>query len=248
VSRLWRDELRVGVCPDRLVVARQARGMPRRISREIVVSGPDPVAALKSIAGEASVTVILSNHFVRYAVLKGSRALKSQRDWDAYAQHALGSTYGGEAARWRILQCPTDVDDERIACAVGSELSDALCAMPQVRSVQPYLMAAFNSRRDVFASKSAWFVLQEPLRLAIALIQNGQWKLIRVRQTEKNWQSGLADILEREAEICGAASCNSAVLCSEEGPPMQVGRYEVLDASLPPRTAAHLRPHLMTLH
>jgi len=218
------------------------------VSREIVPAGGDPVSALKAIADDCMLNVVLSNHFVRYAVIAGSAALKSRRDWDAYAQHVFGATYGSDAAHWHIRISATNVPHERVACAVDRELMEPLLALPRVRSIQPYLMSAFNARRAAFASGDAWLVIQEPLRLTIALVERGHWKLIRVRQAPKAWQSALPDVLDREAEICGAFGCARAILCSEDEAPPRVGRYEVLDLSLPRKAGTEPRSHVMTLH
>lgn len=241
MSPLWRDELRVGLCPDRLVVA-------RRRHREIVPTAGDPLAALKAIAGTAALTVVLSSHFVRYAVLPPSDALKSDQDWLAYAHHSFASTYGNESARWQIRLCATGPRQARIACAVDGELLEGLGEMPQLKSIQPYLMLAFNARRRALAAASAWVVLHERGRLTVALINDGIWQTIRVRRIGDDWQESLADVLDREAAIAGVAGCEQVVLCAEEQAPARLGRYRILDLSVPAGAGHELRAYVMTLH
>ena len=247
MSPSWRDDLRVGLCSDRLVVARRRRGWRGSLSRQIVPAADDPVAALKTISEHAAISVVLSNHFCRYAVLKSSPALKTERDWLAYAKHSLNATYGNESARWDMRVSPAGPHGERVACAVEAELIAGLRSLPGLRSIQPYLMSAFNARRNALAGRPAWLVIQEPGRLAIALVDGG-WKVIRVRSADGQWHAQLASLLDREAAIDGGNGCERAIVCSEDEPPARAGRYQVEDLSLPRRAEASLRPYLMTLH
>jgi len=234
VSLSWRDELRVGLCTDRLVVARRRRGWRAPVSREVLPLDGDPVAALRAIGEHAAMHIVLSNHFCRYAVLKGSPALRTEHDWLAYAKHSFSATYGAEAAQWDVRVCPAGAHAERVACAVDGELIAGLRSLPGLRSIQPYLMRSFNAVRNAFAGRSAWLVVQEPGRLAIALIDDG-WKLICVRRADPDWHAQLAELLDREAAIHGADGCERVVVCSEDDVPARAGRYE-------------LRGHRMALH
>lgn len=248
MSLSWRDELRVGLCADRLVMARRRAGLRSSVSHETLPVDGNPASALQAIAGDSTVAVVLSNHFCRYAVLKASAALKTEHDWDAYARHELESSYGNEVARWRVRLSRTGAQHTRVACAVDAELVEQLRSLSRLKSVQPYLMSAFNARRRALAKGSAWFVIQEPTRLAIALLVDGGWKLIRMRQVASEWQSNLAALLDREAALSGAAEATRAVLCCEDPAPASAGRYEISDLSLPQKADVALRPHLMALH
>lgn len=239
MSLLSRDELRVGVCPDRLVVTGKA-------SREIVAAD-DPIAALRKLAGERAMTVILSSHFARYCLLS-STALKTEGDWLAYARHMLAATYGSEAGSWEIRVSRTDARDVRIACAIDAAVAAQVKTIPGLRSVQPYLMAAFNARKKPLGDASAWFVLHERGRLTIALLESRRWRALRVRQAAEDWQSRLADLLDREAAIAGVSPCDQIFLCSEEQADTRLGRFQVTDITLPRGSREELRPYHMTLH
>ena len=237
MSPLSRDDLRIAVCPARLVVTRGR-------TREIVSTGDDRVSALKEIAGVAPVTLVISNHFARYCLLS-STALSSDQDWLAYARHVMTATYGAEAATWDVRVTSTDSSDAHIACALDPELSQALRALPGLRSIQPYLMAACNSRRRALRKATAWLVLHEPGRVVIAFLDRGAWRVLRSRQVKDDWLSALPDLLDREAAIAGTTPCDRVLLCSEEEVPTEIGRYEAIDIS---GAVSELRPYLMTLH
>jgi hypothetical protein len=218
VSRLWRERVRVGLCPDRLVLAGSTR----------------PVEELEALCARFKATVVLSSHYVRYAVLPWSEALRTQEEWAAFAQHAFASTYGNLAAAWQVRVCDTGRRRARIASAVDAALVEKLRALGAV-SVQPWLMAAFNARRRMFNGQAAWFVLQEHGRLTASLIAQGEWKLIRNRQANGNWREELPGILDRES-----ADCDQALLCAEEEAPATLGRYRV--------SAVHTSPYAMAVH
>ncbi|MEA3195512.1 MAG: hypothetical protein QOD26_3845 [Betaproteobacteria bacterium] len=213
-----RAELRAGLCPDRLILGGE------------IVAG-EPLAELKKRAAGRGFTVVLSNHYVRYAVLPASKALRSKADWQAYARHVLEATYGPAAGRWEIRV------NDRVAAAVDAALLQELRAIPGLRSVQPYFMAAFNARRKQLRGKSAWFVVQERGRLTLALLQKESWQVIRTRQAGSGWAGSLADLLERESAAADAPDCTQAVLCAEDEPPARAGRYEIVD--LTPVARAH---------
>lgn len=231
----WRDELRVGLCPERLVLA-----------SAIQPTQGDPVASLKKLVGRRPVHVVLSSHYVRYAVLAWSSALRSRDDWLDYARHIFTSTYGAAAMDWR-LRVSGSGRAPRVASAVDAALFESLRALPGLVSVQPYLMAAFNARRRAFGKGTRWLVLQESGRLTLALIADGLWAFVRTRQANGNWQDSLGDLLDRELASDGSPPCEQAVLCSEAEPPPQAGRYRIFDLTLPPGVKASARAHAMVL-
>jgi hypothetical protein len=95
---------------------------------------------------------------------------------------------------------------------------------------------------------SLWFVLQERGRVTLGLIAGGKWKLIRNRQAAGNWRESLADLLDREAAACADTNTDCAALCAEDEPPQRVGRYRVLDLTLPRNADPGTRPIRMALN
>jgi hypothetical protein len=248
VSLLRLNELRVGLCPDRLIIARFRGGFGRRlIEHRVAPIKAGPGEALKQLAANHRVSVVLSNHFIRYAVLPWSSTLTSERDWAAFAQHNFVSIYGDVAKTWEFCVSRTKRGHPAITCAVDAALLQSLRQIPGIASVQPYLMAAFNARRKALPGPSLWFVVQERGRMTVALIVDGKWKAIRNRQAREGWHESLSDYLDREAAACGDKGTDCAAVCSEEEPPKQVGRYRILDVTLPRNADLTLRPIRMAL-
>lgn len=240
MSRLWKAELSLGLCPDRIVFADE-RG-------SLNMTG-EPLEALKELAAGRKLRVVLSNHFVRYAVLPWSSALTSEKDWTLFGEHSFASVYGDTALRWSVRVSNAGAGKPRIACAIDTELLVRLAHLPNVVSIQPYLMAAFNARRRSLRDRSFWFVVQESGRLTLALVAGGKWKLVRNRQASEHWPQLLADLLEREAAAAEEAQCDSVALCAETPVASSIiGRYRVLDLTLPPGFSLESRPLAMALN
>jgi hypothetical protein len=91
-------------------------------------------------------------------------------------------------------------------------------------------------------------VLQEPGRLTLGLIAQGTWRRIRVRQAGPEWRSSLADLLERELADAGDDALDVAFACSEDELPSHVGRFRIVDVSLPRGNKSAVRSRVMALH
>lgn len=224
------SELRVGLSPDRLVLARYRRGLRRRlVAHEVQPIEADPVGALKKLAGSDRLSVVLSNHFVRYAVLPWSATLRSEREWAAFALHSFSATYGDVAKGWDIRVSVGGRERAALACAVDRELIASLQELPGLVSVRPHVMAAFNAHRAALPAQPFWFVLQEPGRLTLSLISAGQWRVVRHRQAAHGWHESLGVMLEREAAGCGDTTTDCVALCCEDPPPAHAGRFRILE-------------------
>jgi hypothetical protein len=214
--------MRIGLTPDRLVCAGYYGGWRSTVTRKemIAVEAPRnsadwkpavdalPAALARFRGGRRAVTVILSNHFVRYALLPWIPALKTDEEWLSLARDRLAIVHGTTSEQWDVRSSQTTSAGPRVACAVDRALLDALEARigadgGTLVSVQPYLMAAFNRMRPAIGTDSCWLAVEEPGRLTLALIQGGVWTAIRTRQADAQWQTMLQDILERESAMLG---------------------------------------------
>jgi hypothetical protein len=204
VSLSWPERASIGLCPGRLVLSRAGK-------TRVLDTGPDWRAALEALPAALGarpprrLTVILSHHFVRYALLPWNPALKSQDAWRAYAEHRLAAIYGAPAAPWALRVAVTAPRGARIACAAEQALLDALRAALGARlaSVQPHLMHAFNRERRGLRRASRWLVVEEAGRLALALIERGAWRALRCRRVDADWRAALPALIEREAALLG---------------------------------------------
>jgi len=220
VSLLWRDQVRVGIAPNRLILAGYQRGVnPRLVRRDIIEVQPAdtgsawqasidalPEALAPSRAAKPEVSIILSNCFVRYALVPWNPTLRTEAEWLALARHRLTAVHGAAAEQWELRVTDTVRMGSLIACGVEGALLDAVQAKvaesrATLSSVQPYLIAAFNRIRTKIGQESCWLVIEEPGCLMLARIRGGHWLSIRCRYVEENWRENFAEILERESAL-----------------------------------------------
>jgi hypothetical protein len=190
------------------------RGLRPRLGAKQIISCDGEhgwECALAGLAGalekpewqNAEVTVILSNHFVRYQLVAWSDQLSSDDERAALMRHCYSEVYGSAVADWELRWSEDQPGAPWLACAVEKSLLDRLRetlkqAGLHLHSVQPYLMAAFNRWRKEFAGARQWFVLGEPGRICVSQIQDGAWCSIRSHRIEGTWKDEASLILERE--------------------------------------------------
>lgn len=236
MSLLWRDELRVVMAPDQLVLVRLAwtfttRGPLRRVVLKSIADCPasgggmdswDAAittldAELSRLSGrKMSARVILSNHYLRYTVVPWNETLSDAAEEEAYARHCFRQQYGGSADQWELRLSVEPPHVPHLASAVDTRLPAALRSVfqrngIQLTSIQPRLMAAYNNCRHTLKDVSAWFALYEPGRLCLALLQQGHWNSVRTMRIGDDWRDTLAVHLEREALLTEPDEATRAV-------------------------------------
>ncbi|MEO8598501.1 MAG: hypothetical protein ABI656_01585 [bacterium] len=226
MSLLSHDELHIALSPEQVLLILIGRRLTRQgLVRRVlikkvvfcdVVNGGDSswAAALKVLADElpaltsrrVRATVVISNHFMRYAVVPWSEALHNESEELAFARYCFRQLYGAAADIWELCLNRGRIGVQQLASAVDDGFLKALRAlfmhagMP-LTSVQPHLMAAYNSCRAHLGERSAWFVLFEPGCLCLALIQNERWINVRTMRVGSDWRESLPLLLEREAYL-----------------------------------------------
>lgn len=150
------------------------------------------VAAVAALKLMSRATVVLSNHFVRYAIVPWSNALTSDAEELAYVKHHFGKIHGERAKAW-ALRWSENGKGSRLAAAIDAELiAELRRALPRLVSVQPYLMAAINRSRAAIPKEGAWLALVEDGRACVALHSGGSVRSVQ------NLRGGWLDLLERE--------------------------------------------------
>lgn len=261
--RLQPDAIGVAVFPDRLLLARVAGGWRHpRIHREVIDLAPVPAgapawqAALDALAARvadgtlagAQVSIVLSSHFVHYALVPWNTLLKSEAEQLAYARQRFVRIYGEAAQAWDLRLSRSGARQSRVACAIAPALRVALDEVmaPLGRryvSLQPHLMASFNRWHRHLGAQSRWLAVVEPGLVCLALLRQGQWQSVRTMRLGPDGFGQLSELLARER--CLVENCDDADLVS------------VLAAALPaaqalesgPWTVENLKPvvpHRMT--
>ena len=117
--------------------------------------------AVQALAREAStwrkrvaLTVVLSNRFVRYALLPQQAGGVSAEEELALARFQFAKIHGERAKGWEVRV------SEGLACAIDAALLAELRKL-KVVSVQPLLMLAYNQSRKRIPREGAWLFLAE---------------------------------------------------------------------------------------
>lgn len=159
---------------------------------------------LSSRKERLDVTVILSNHFVRYAIVPRQDAASADEEL-ALARFHFARIHGERAKSWEV-RLSGDV-----ACAIDtallSELRKVFSKNLKLVSVQPYLMHAYNQWRPRIPREGAWLVLAEPERVCLARLSARGWASVH-NGREADWQQAL----ERERSRASGESLPSLVL------------------------------------
>lgn len=230
MSPSFRNQIRIGLAPHRVTVGRVARGWrplpaePEERPCLPAVNGEPAwrpaLAALAALlpengAYDADAAVVLSNHFVRYALVPLHDQLVRPADDLALARHEFLQAYGPAARDW-VLQVSDDGRGRgaRLACAIDGTLLEALRALCGARklallTLQPFLMSAFNQWRAQL-DPDGGLVLVEPGRLCVAHFHAGNWTAVSNRRIGSDWLQALATLRDRERLLAGSASTGDA--------------------------------------
>ena len=234
---LWsRRELDIVLYPQRIVLRQSERKLTLRGYQAVVhadeiltceVAAEDEMPwhsalrmlkmelpALIKYKTEAKVTI--SNHFMRYLIIPWLDKVSDEEEM-VFTQHCFREVYGAAADSWSVRISPDRTGVATLASAVDSRLLDELRESLgrlglDIKSIQPHLMAAFNSCRPSLQGRSAWVAFLEPGNLCLAVLKLGQLVWIKKLRISDAWCEELATILQREMYLADAESGMDEVL------------------------------------
>lgn len=234
MSRLFPDRLLVSLAPQGMALLRMSGGLRPRVLQS-AARGCDPefgsarwhgaLAALRAAAGplqneRLDATVVLSNHFVRYALVPWSEELDGAEEELAFARHVFANTYGERAKTWEIRLSEDAPGAPRLASALEpallEELRDCFSETGRIRlaSVQPFLMSAFNLWRRRLGSDSDWLLVGEPGRACLARFAKGRWAAARNARLNGEGPEEYVTLLERERHAAAGEAAGSVLIYS----------------------------------
>jgi hypothetical protein len=231
-----RNEARIALCPDRVSMTLVARGWrPRVIAKHAVsCSGASAdwrpcIEALElglSQTGwqDADATVILSNHFVRYALVPWSEHLASDDEKRIWVRHHFADLYGEAAAKSEYRWSEDRPDSSCVASAVAADFVSTIRsafepASLTLKSIQPYLMAVFNRLRPRIKGDPAWILVPESGRVCLATVAGGRWRKLTFKSLGADWRTDLTIVLEREFLLADEPASPKVVFAYAPGVP-----------------------------
>lgn len=197
MSRLSRERVFVGLAPDRLSALAVGGWWRRRLIDRHALLLPEQetahwdksIAALEKLLNEPAwrdrdVTVILSGHYVRHAVIPPGGGM-TEAERRNLAEVVFREVFGDLARDWELRVSPAQGALPTLACGVPRTLLAALrnvCKKHgRLASIQPSLMPVFNRVRRQMAKAVGCLALVEPGRITLAALDNGSWKYVDSR-------------------------------------------------------------------
>lgn len=232
-----RDELRILIQPQRLVMLR----LNRKFGNETIIDRHDialtstedahdaglkpmfqdmwrpAISALRSALSDprwqqAIPTIVLSSHFVRYALIPWNAELTNAAERNAYLRHCFTLAYGEAAMSWDLRLSPAGFGQSAIASGIDMSMLEAIrieleqVGLP-IQNIHPNLMLAVNETRAYLgkegAGMSLCFVSKEPGRLCIGLVEKGQWRSLKSVVAETDISAQLQALIQRESIMTG---------------------------------------------
>jgi hypothetical protein len=137
--------------------------------------------------------LIVADHWARYAVVPWSDALSDQSERVQHARYCLTKTYGDVVSQWTVTLNEAAPGIPQVACAIPSALLGRIHELTELRgvrvkSVQPQLIASFNSWRGKLPKGDGWFVTLEEGSLAAAHFGAGYWDRVHAVRIGDDWE------------------------------------------------------------
>lgn len=217
MSPLWRNQLRVVLCPDQVVILGLSRGLRPKVMLQTILpcvpvsDQPNWQAALDAFAywlgsyemGKADIVVILSSHFVRYAVMPYSAELVGRTEEQALAQILFEEIYGDLTKQWKIEIGQGGYGDARLIAAVDTSLLDQITVLLKtsplrLNTITPYLVTAFN-RFCRQIPENGLFAVAEAGQMQVIAIQQSQFSSIGRTPLQGKSAVQLSALIQREA-------------------------------------------------
>ncbi|WP_442107343.1 hypothetical protein [Pseudomonas sp. NUPR-001] len=153
----------------------------------------------------AELQLLLSAQYCRFCLVPWSAAINRPDELHHYARACFEAHYGQSLEGWRLVVSPEAAGAARIATAVPEALLQRLhdhCRDLglRLRSVRPYLMAAYNRFAEQLGQRDFLFVLAEPQRTVCLLAQNGVWQQISA-QGGTDSDAALQALIARQCEL-----------------------------------------------
>lgn len=196
MSRLSPDVIDAALAPAGLLLARHNR-LTRRQRARAQLQFPAPLAlneALEQLAaclqqpdwrGAGGLRLVLSNHWLRFAVVPWSDDLTRPAERQALAQGVLDEIYGDNGA-FEIRISEAGYRQPALAAALPRTARQQLQALAlehslPLLSLQPLLMQAFALCGNRLKGGDAAFACLEPGKLTVLTTARGRWQSVQAR-------------------------------------------------------------------
>jgi hypothetical protein len=217
---------------------------PQRIPVEAAGAGEPWRPALSALddglrrlgASRGALRVVLSDHFVRYALVPWSEDLVADRERLGFAQVTMREVYGTGAEDWALCVDQQPAGQASFAAAIDRGLLVALDDLAgkhrlRLRAVEPAFSVRVQRHRRVLKQASFCLVSLEPGRMTLGFRGSQGWEAVRGRRSNGAVGDELASVLRQEAAASGTTA-NGTVYLAGEGlaqvPPFSIPGWKVI--------------------
>lgn len=227
---LQRDELRIFIHPDYIELTRLRRHWREYFAAKQIAkirvdindahSDPQTIewdSVLKTLGEtlrqpewqDATVSIVLSDHFVRYTTIPNHQGLFTPAEQQAYVRHCFSQAFGEQASGWNVQACPAGFEKSSLASAIPDDLLQSLmnilhghqfklsAVLPQFMLAANDCIASFEKSVAKNTEPSFWLVVVLDDRLCIALIEHGHWRSISNVSAETDIYSQIKAVISR---------------------------------------------------
>ncbi|PCJ31866.1 MAG: hypothetical protein COA90_04985 [Gammaproteobacteria bacterium] len=221
---LLRDELQVFIQPHRIELLRLkgVRGLrPQWVDAKTIsfkremstLTLPDDwPRVIKQLSLElkedrwqaSTASVVLSSHFMRYAVVPWMSEISTTDEWQAYLNHHFVMAYGDVVKSWNLHMDEPQYKNTTFASAMPNTLHTALNdtfskAKLPLTTIQPYFIQAVNQLiEDHTTISNGWLIVIENEHLTMSLIEEGEWCMVKSVPLAANIEAQIDMLIERE--------------------------------------------------
>jgi len=182
------------------------------------------------------VEVVLSDHFVRYALIAWSESLVADSERLAFARLAFRDVYGHAADGWDVCVDEQPAGQASFASAVDRALVAGIrdvvsLAGGRLGAVRPALAECLNHHRRALKEPEFCIATAEPGRISLAFRSRAGWQAVRSRRIDGPLAETLPTLLTQEAVAGAAPQGGLLYLCvadSVDVPPFTVPGWRLV--------------------
>lgn len=238
MSRTWPERIAVFIGPAELTLKRPSRRRGHNATANATVlpitDGDYPALGRtleEAIPTNSVLDVVVSDRFVRYALLPWTPLLKDHTEWHAFARESIVTLYGGQTVDWPLSMAGDRDGSNRVACALQPTLLACVAAAAESRqsridTFSPLFVSLFNRDRRRLGSRT-WYVVQETNYTTFGLLSDRRWCALFSRRTVGDGLVELETTIDREnLSLRNSEPCHDVALVARTTPRGSMsGRY-----------------------
>ena len=169
--------------------------------------------------GSASVEVVVSSHFVRYAMVPWSDNLVRDAERLAFARLTFREVHGALVDGWEICLDEHPAGQPALASAIDRDLLSAIRSAVSnagagLDGVVPALADCVNRHRGALKSREFCLASVEAGRVTFAFRGRTGWRAVRSRRVDGALDELLPNLLKQEASAAGVQEGGILYLCA----------------------------------